>query len=315
LWVGVAGVAPSACAIDFLHIAANVGGSSGGHAALRVGDTVYHFVHEPPGILRLERTAWARFDYQYRVLENRAMVVHRIPATGGTEAAITRDFEPRVRAAAQAPETAHALTAAGRFAGAVTRGKAADGPEPDIELPAVGLFSMSGQEEQPALAAVRDGLAPAWQEERRRARAEVLQRVPERVLAADIPGDPVDRVAPPYYRPVRRGLDGRMNEAADDILRTARPLDDAALRTCPADECRLGVDEAERLAGFRAELERGIVRLLRSTRPDAGTALVLRMARLAAVDRSLRAGRWAVLDGYGAAGVTLTPDDTERRRD
>src|SRR5262249_53450928 len=215
----------------------------------------------------------------------------------------------RLLADAQALETAHALAADTGFAVAVMAGRGG------VDLPVVGLFSTSTREEEPALAAVRGDLEPGWREERRHARDEVLRRLPEHVLTADAPIATVDRVAPPYYGLVERLLDVRMNEAADDILRTARPVDDAALRTCAADACRLGIDEAERLAGFRRALERGIVRLLPSTRPAAGTSLVLAMARLVAVDRSLRAGRWAVLDGYGVASVTVAPADVERRRE
>src|SRR2546430_9932806 len=37
--------------IDYLYVDANEGGSSGGHAGLRVGDDVFHFEYRRPGVL------------------------------------------------------------------------------------------------------------------------------------------------------------------------------------------------------------------------------------------------------------------------
>ena len=47
--------------VDYVYIEANEGGSSGGHAALRLGDETYHFQHEHPGLLRLHRDDWQHF--------------------------------------------------------------------------------------------------------------------------------------------------------------------------------------------------------------------------------------------------------------
>ncbi|MDD1649359.1 MAG: hypothetical protein LUO80_03050, partial [Methylococcaceae bacterium] len=46
--------------VEFLYIDANVGGSSGGHAAVKLGDTVYHFQNDD-GYTRLTRENWKRF--------------------------------------------------------------------------------------------------------------------------------------------------------------------------------------------------------------------------------------------------------------
>src|SRR5512144_1445417 len=64
--------------VDFLHIEANEGGSSGGHAALRVDDRVYHFEHVPPGLLRLHRDRTDAFIYAYATLANRPIHVQRL---------------------------------------------------------------------------------------------------------------------------------------------------------------------------------------------------------------------------------------------
>ena len=45
--------------VDYLYINASEGSASGGHAALRFGDQVFHFEHREPGIIVLARN---RFD-------------------------------------------------------------------------------------------------------------------------------------------------------------------------------------------------------------------------------------------------------------
>ena len=47
--------------IEYLSVEANEGGSSGGHAAIRFDDTVYHFQHHAPGVLRLHLLSWYFF--------------------------------------------------------------------------------------------------------------------------------------------------------------------------------------------------------------------------------------------------------------
>ena len=78
--------------VDYLYVEANEGGSSGGHAAIRLGDDVYHFQHERPGVLRLRRDDWEHFRYAYGVLENRTMHVSRAAVTDTDYARLRRQF-------------------------------------------------------------------------------------------------------------------------------------------------------------------------------------------------------------------------------
>jgi hypothetical protein len=63
---------------QFIYIDANVGGSSGGHSALRLGNTVYHFQYFPDGLFKLVRERWPHFRYIYNDLENRTLYVAHI---------------------------------------------------------------------------------------------------------------------------------------------------------------------------------------------------------------------------------------------
>ncbi len=64
--------------VALLHVEANEGTSSGGHVAIQFGKEVYHFQHREPGILHLERDTWSHFLHQYSRLGNRAITVHQL---------------------------------------------------------------------------------------------------------------------------------------------------------------------------------------------------------------------------------------------
>src|SRR5262245_21581650 len=81
LLIALARLAAAGPAIDFLYVEANEGGSSGGHAALRLGDATFHFQRDPTGVLRLTRDRSADFERRYRVLQNRTIHASRIPVS------------------------------------------------------------------------------------------------------------------------------------------------------------------------------------------------------------------------------------------
>lgn len=63
--------------IAFIYIDANVGTASGGHTALKTGDTVYHFQNEHDYI-RLVRDNWTRFRFVYNCRDNRSFHIARL---------------------------------------------------------------------------------------------------------------------------------------------------------------------------------------------------------------------------------------------
>ena len=56
--------------LEFLYIDANTGGSSGGHTAVKLDDTVYHFQNDE-GYTRLARENWQQFRFVYNDVDNR----------------------------------------------------------------------------------------------------------------------------------------------------------------------------------------------------------------------------------------------------
>src|SRR5262245_17793518 len=81
-FIALVGMPPAAVgspSLDYVYVDAGEGGSSGGHAGLRLGDLVYHFEFVPPGLVRLRRQTFERFARQYTLVENRTVQVSRMP--------------------------------------------------------------------------------------------------------------------------------------------------------------------------------------------------------------------------------------------
>src|SRR5262249_14384311 len=70
-----------------------------------------------------------------------------------------------------------------------------------------------------------------------------------------------------------------------------------------------------RLPAVADALAKRLVALLDSTRPDRGAALLVGMARLAALDRTLATGRWVLLDAFPPDAPALDTRQVTRQRE
>lgn len=84
--------AAPAAELGFVYVEPNVGGASGGHFALRLGDRVYAHHASHDGLLVLERQGWDRFRFQYATLENRPVHVTYVELSEGDLATVRDGF-------------------------------------------------------------------------------------------------------------------------------------------------------------------------------------------------------------------------------
>lgn len=303
----------------YLHVEANEGGSSGGHVAIRFGDDVYHFQHHAGGIVRLHRDDAAVFRHRYARLENRALHVREIAARPETVARLQRRFDERLLreehedaqiAALEADHALLAALAAGETPHVDVRG-AAFFASPDAAAD-VDTTSDVAQDVAPAVVSSRAAVDAVLAELRARdpALAILTQRGGEvdaaraRVLASD--------AGPGLTRTLSELLAA---ERALDVLRDAPPLAPHAVRDADATDLVLDAAELAALARLRDQLAARGAALLASRRPDWGSALLLTIARLAVVERSLATRRLVVLDAFPADAAVLTPDEVAAERD
>jgi len=280
-------------AIDFLYIDSATGHATGGHAAIRLGETIFHFRYAPGGLLLLETETWERWRHLYNDADNRSISLSRAPVSDATYDRVRAHFfdhyvrqKHRFRVLAQMTEDEELLR---RFAAG----------DDAIEIEGLGFFSPTDTNSAAVdlKARVEANFGDGWLEARRR--DANAARIRESV-----------RDAPPGWA-VRLREQLAWCEALK-ILADARRLADDALINA---EGATSLTERERAVAeeFVETLVDSVLALLASDRPDRGTALLVQVARIQAWSRSLETGALTTLDPFSAR-AKVVPADTVARR-
>jgi hypothetical protein len=299
--------------VDYLYIRANEGGSSGGHAAIRFDASVFHFQHDR-GLLRLVRDDWSRFEHVYRTLQNRDIELNRIAVTSETYERLDRAFRRRHLVQEQQLAILATIQRDARWLEALTAPEAGALPGEPVSAPGIGFFA-------------DEGPAPGVLLELRRRieavhGADFLERRSRQIdaAAAAITAAPVDVDAialdPRRYPAIPPSFAERSEallsaRAALGVLVQPRPLRSGVTLSGPgagatgADALALDASETARLAALSQALLQGMVRLVASRRYDWGSPLLLGMARLVALEASIRGGRWVLLDTFPPDADTI----------
>jgi hypothetical protein len=303
--------------IDYLYVESNEGGSSGGHVALRFGDRVFHFQYAGAGFLRVSRESFEGFRRHYTLLENRPIHLTRIPVSGETFD-LVHDFFTRRRVIQHehfqvlgSLEGDRALLETLR---AVSRGE----PGRPVVLEGAGYFfdntgsPRTTAETSPSVLALRDRIATLYGPDFLRRRLEGVQQQIERLDPQDIeppsPDVSAERAPAPVYGFAQRYKDALLAERALEVLQTARPLRPGSYIQAGYAEIALSDGEREVVEDLAEALAASLVRLVRSDRPDWGAALMVGLARLAALEKTRRSGSWVLLDVFAVDAPRLTQD-------
>ena len=78
--------------LDFIYVNANTGEAAGGHTAIRLDTTVFHFQFFPEGRFLLVRESWSHFRYVYNELRNRSIFIARVPLTPSVYNKVRNNF-------------------------------------------------------------------------------------------------------------------------------------------------------------------------------------------------------------------------------
>lgn len=283
--------------VEYLYIDANEGGAAGGHSALRIDGVVHHYHLEDPGLLRLHRDEVASFEHLYTRLRNRTIRAARLDVDAQTRDLLRDGFE-RHRARQSA---LGARIAAARDDATLLEHLAEGDAERDWPVEGAGLFFADGartpdsRDPSPSIAAVRERVAAELGNEALVARRDTLERrlasLSPETLAADAPAEAV------WSRSLtRRHADLAVSRVALDVLQAAVAPRAAALRTDAS--IPLSPELRDALAHWRDTLRHHCVTAALAGRPEEGFALLLGLARLAAIDVSLASGQLRVLDAF-----------------
>jgi hypothetical protein len=278
---GSAEAVPSA-SMDFLYINANTGEAAGGHTALRLGDTIFHYQFFPDATFLLVREPWDGFRFLYNDLHNRSISTASLSLRPSVAKDIRAYFTERLAAQNQFFDDLQTLTEEEDFLREILSGSS------EREIAGRGFFADAMHTDPGERLAGRleyllggEGLKG----ERTLARQNLQKNIAL----------------------VNRGQGSwvALEEAvalleALGVLMDGQGLAPDAL--IPAVQGELPLSQKEQLAleEFGEFLVTGIAELIHSSRPDRGTALLLQTARYHAVRSSLTSKAFLSLDPFFA---------------
>jgi hypothetical protein len=321
--IAARGVAGAEAFIDYLYVAPNEGDSSGGHVAICFASETFHFQHEPPGILRLQRHDAAAFRYMYSGLGNRAIRESRIAVSPETYAAIRNAFVRLLLVQDAQMEVRDALRKDVEFFELLLR-RQRDGrlKTKELALPVSGLGyflrdasppsspsvapTRANEPVSPALLALRTRIRATYGGfflTERAAQAKALLQGLRLTAAGSRATELTSASFPSFETPMARLFEDAVQAVvAVQILEKAPALREGTYWRADDGGMKLEPGQVLALKNHAADLEEDLVALVRSSRPDWGGAFILGMARLAAIEATVASGRLVLLDLFSATG-------------
>ena len=291
-----AAIEPAAHTVSILYIESNTGDSSGGHAAVKIGDDVFHFQHGEEGLLLLHRDKWDPFRFYYNDLGNRTMYQAGLSLPPGAAEKVHECFIRLLIEQEGRLSTLHNLRQDQSLLNAFKNGDEPGG------IKGAGFFLHGNNSGGHAADILRQEIAQRFGAEFLSAtRDELAQKL------SHLPDAGPDQAF--TLTPYREQLE--LFEAVS-VLEARRGVNPAALISVPCGHgnvktCRLTPRETESLKQWAAFFKKSVFTLLESRRPDRGFPLMLATARFLAVQRSIEHGVLFVLDSFPVDAATVNP--------
>ncbi|MGH8551623.1 MAG: hypothetical protein ACRERU_24060 [Methylococcales bacterium] len=313
--------------IDYLYIEAGQGDSSGGHAAIRFNEDVFHYQYFA-GLLKAVRQNRRDFEYQYRFLGNRSIHVSRIAVHRAAYQDLLSYFMHKHRVQSRQFEGLDLI----RKDLVLIRGLAETGNLNNSKhrfryrVKGAALFSAARHRDRispPAsfsgplifLQKVSQQYGPDYLEDRNARIVKTLAGLQESVWDTELLRMSPDHYPALPYTLADRFADLLTNLTALEVLEySASPNRDAWIDP-DLPGFRLQAPEIEALRRFRNSLQQDLLKLMASTRPDWGYPLLVGLARLAVLDESIRSGKLVFLDSFRSEPERVDPEDIRRYRE
>lgn len=299
----------AAAGVEFLYVNAGEGSASGGHAAIKFDDEVFHFQHVEPGLLRIFRDDFAAFRFNYGDRENRVIFGHRLAVDNEIAQTLRDAFNRRWMIQNQQFSEQADLRRDRELLIALTQ-ISSDGKPPSTELKGLGYFvdhyraeaepetASSRPADSSSLTQLRGALIERYGPELFRDRREQLWRQLQALnpssteTAVEVIEDRLSSNQPSLSRRYQSLL---LNIAAIDLLAAGAMPREEVLIGVDASAMQLNADALAKLVEFRRSLFEQLTELPNSRRSDWGYPLLVGMARLHALDQSIETKRLTVI--------------------
>ena len=319
-WHGTGRVVAAARFIDYLYVEANEGDSSGGHVALRFDRHTFHFQHENPGIIRIQRIDASAFDYMYARLGNRTIRESRMAVSDETydvlqdamlDLLMIQDAHVAVRDDSRRDADLFEM---------LLRRRSGDRSAGETRLPIRGAayllddFPEHGGHEAGEYSLGRLSSHLVALRERIRATygarfiEERLSRIESRLREASLhaneaPLPPLTENSLPHRPPSAaiRNENALLELFALKTLLAAPSLRAGTIWTSDDELFRLTAEEKSVLQAFAKRQEERLVKLVNSERSDWGFSFLMGMTRLSVVNAALKSGGFVFPDIFPPA--------------
>jgi len=293
--------------IDYIYIDSSVDEAAGGHAAIRLAETVFHYQFYDDGYFLLEKTPWDEFRYQYNDRQNRTLAIASIPVDETTFATVKQHFLAQYLVQERRFEILDELKREETFLATLAVNK------PQVPIRGLGFFAPETtdaihlQSLQDRIAA---RLGPDFLAKLHADLAVRCREAARKLKATQVTYGSLDPYEPTlaYQSGIQEYLELRTLYEAAEVVFTGRALcDDSLIDNGPI---MAALDDRERrqLENYRQDLQNSIIGLLQKGAPGNGRAILVQTAQYLAIDRSLATGRLITLDTF-SDDISLIPLD------
>ncbi|CAG7856832.1 hypothetical protein MCAMS1_01472 [biofilm metagenome] len=295
----------NASVLQFLYIEASEGSSSGGHVALQLDDTVFHYQYDD-GLIRLFKHNAEDFRVNYQLKQNRTIHVADVGILDSAFSQLKNHFNLKYFEQKQAIKKIESARNNHAILVELLRQHGEDVhsqlPALSLKLPVAGLFYADPK----TAAGITDRACPTEV-----ASATILKEVKrqlenrygksflshkQRELRRLIGGLKPSTTSRNLYGFSEQYADLLTGSLALQVIEKTRPLTASACFQVNLPELKLTDAAIKQATAYRQTLLNTAQALLVSKRPDWGYALLVTLARLVAIEQSIQVGHWVFLD-------------------
>ena len=301
--------------INYIYVESNEGNSSGGHAALQFNNDVFHYQYSDPGIIRLEKQNTDHFEFDYRFAANRSLLTSQIDVTEETYALLRDFFSFQYQTQQQQFSLLDDIDKDRVFLESFLPIKSSHSNQ-TLRLKGAGLFFketdfLSNQIENPQdqtrdLSAttliLHNEIIKAYGKDFLSQRtAKLISQIKslqptqwqKTIVNISEPNNP-----PFVYSFANRYMDLTSAMLAIQMIEQDLPLVPDAYIESSDQLFKLSELEITALRQYRKQLNKSLVKLVNSNRPDWGTAVLINTARLIAIDKSIKQGKLIFINTF-----------------
>ncbi len=272
--------------LDFIYVNANTGAAAGGHTAIRLGSTVFHYQFFPQGQFLLVRESWSHFRYVYNELRNRSVFIARTSIEPAVYDKLRSHFTHLLMMQQHDLNLLHDVELQRDLLIQLAAGAK------KLEMEVVGLFDREVKQDK--------HIGQLHQMVQHQLGDDYLSQMRQQV-EANLSGMIVEVETQHSKTAWAERLQTVLLEREFLYLMEvgATLAEDSVLRLL-VDAPVLTVEQRQVLKNYQEKLAASVVGLLQSQRPDRARSLMLQTARYIVVSRSLESGVLLTLDPFSS---------------